>query len=53
MPIDDGRVQVCWLMVTGAAAQATSTSIAYAALHNEYNSSGRVRLRDGGTLRRR
>jgi hypothetical protein len=33
MPIDDGRVQVCWLMVTGAAALATSTSIALAALH--------------------
>jgi hypothetical protein len=53
MPIDDGRVQVCWLMVTGAAALATSTSIALAALHSEYNSCGRVRLRDGGTLRRR
>ena len=43
MPIDDGRVQVCWLMVTGAAALATSTSIALAALHSDYNSCGRVR----------
>ena len=34
---------VCWLVVTGAAALATSTSIALTALHSEYNSCGRVR----------